>query len=171
MSLDKYRARRKFDQTPEPRGRVGRGGQSRFVIHKHSARNLHYDLRLEMDGVLKSWAVPKEPPRKRGVKRLAIQVEYHPVDYLNFSGVIPAGNYGAGRVEVWDTGFYKIAGAEKNEFDGSKVNKVDTVVNKIVNRRMGMRDSFKFEFFGEKMKGEYALVRLKDKNWLFFRTR
>lgn len=171
MSLQKYKAKRKFDRTSEPRGRVERGAGDRFVIHKHSARNLHYDLRLEMDGALKSWAVPKEPPKTRGIKRLAIQVEDHPVDYLNFEGVIPEGNYGAGRVKVWDFGFYKIVEAKREVFDGDKVNKVNTVVNKVDKRMKNIVDSFRFELKGKKLKGEYALAHLKAKNWLFFKTK
>jgi len=120
-----------------------------FVIHKHFARNLHFDLRLEMDGVLKSWAVPKEPPTIKGIKRLAIQVEDHPLNYANFEGEIPKGNYGAGKVEIWDAGTY--------ELDDLK------------------RDKIEFELHGKKLKGKYVLVKTKygkqkEKSWLFFKT-
>ena len=120
-----------------------------FVIHKHFARNLHFDLRLEMGGVLKSWAVPKEPPTIKGIKRLAIQVEDHPLNYANFEGEIPKGNYGAGKVEIWDAGTY--------ELDDLK------------------RDKIEFELHGKKLKGKYVLVKTKygkqkDKSWLFFKT-
>ena len=117
-----------------------------FVIQKHAARRLHYDLRLEMDGVLKSWAVPKEPPRTPGVKRLAVQVEDHPIEYADFEGIIPEGHYGAGKVEIWDKGSYIL----KERTD-----------NKIV-----------FELNGEKLKGTYVLLKFKgDKNWLFFKKK
>ncbi|RLI19699.1 ATP-dependent DNA ligase [Candidatus Bathyarchaeota archaeon] len=117
-----------------------------YVIQKHQARRLHYDLRLEMDGVLKSWAVPKTPPLEKGVKRLAVQVEDHPIDYANFEGVIPEGHYGAGTVEIWDKGTYTLKKRDEN---------------KIV-----------FEIHGQKLKGEYCLLRFKDdKNWLFFKTK
>jgi len=101
---------------------------------------------LEMDGVLKSWAVPKEPPTDKGVRRLAVQVEDHPLDYANFAGTIPEGEYGAGTVEIWDKGAYVL---------------VDKKPNKII-----------FEIKGERLKGTYCLLRFKeDKNWLFFRTK
>ncbi|MBN1871220.1 MAG: 3'-phosphoesterase [Candidatus Omnitrophica bacterium] len=121
-----------------------------FVIHKHEARHLHYDLRLEMDGVLKSWAVPKEPPSDEGVKRLAIQVEDHDKGYKDFEGIIPEGNYGAGRVQIWDKGNYIPIKSEKNEFI--------------------------FDLKGKRLKGVYCLIKLKpktaqDKNWLFFKKK
>ena len=121
----------------------------KFVIHKHFASHLHWDLRLEMDGVLKSWAVPKEPPAKKGIKRLAIQVEDHSLNYADFEGEIPKGNYGAGKVEIWDAGTY--------ELDDLK------------------RDKIEFELHGKKLKGKYVLVKTKygkqkDKSWLFFKT-
>ncbi|MDD5294954.1 MAG: DNA polymerase ligase N-terminal domain-containing protein, partial [Patescibacteria group bacterium] len=119
-----------------------------FVVQKHQARNLHYDFRLEMEGVLKSWAVPKGVPEERGIKRLAVQVEDHPVDYINFSGVISKGEYGAGTVEVWDKGKWKI-------IEGS----------------LGS-GSLKFNLAGKKLKGEYVLVRFKEKkNWLIYKTK
>ena len=117
-----------------------------FVIQKHAARRLHYDLRLEMDGVLKSWAVPKEPPVEAGVKRLAVQVEDHPLEYANFEGIIPEGHYGAGKVEIWDKGSYILR--ERTE-------------NKII-----------FDLEGERLRGTYVLIRFKgDKNWLFFKKK
>jgi DNA ligase D-like protein (predicted 3'-phosphoesterase) len=117
-----------------------------YVIHKHAATHLHYDLRLEMDGVLKSWAIPKEPPTTVGVRRLAVQVEDHPVEYANFEGTIPEGEYGAGTVEIWDKGTYKL-----------------------INRK---EDKLIVEINGSKLKGAYVLLRFKDqKNWLFFKKK
>jgi DNA ligase D-like protein (predicted 3'-phosphoesterase) len=117
-----------------------------YVIQKHAATHLHYDLRLEMDGVLKSWAIPKEPPTTPGVRRLAVQVEDHPVEYANFEGEIPEGEYGAGTVEIWDKGTYRLI--ERKE-------------NKLI-----------VEINGAKLKGVYALIRFKgDKNWLFLKKR
>ena len=116
MSLKQYQARRNFKQTAEPAGRDksrrSRGGRSRFVVQKHAASHLHYDFRLEMDGVLKSWAVPKGFPTRHGDRRLAVQVEDHPLDYANFEGTIAPGNYGAGTVMVWDKGSYEVMGGE-----------------------------------------------------------
>ncbi len=114
-----------------------------YVIQKHQATHLHYDLRLEMDRVLKSWAVPKTPPIEKGVKRLAVQVEDHSIEYADFEGRIPEGQYGAGTVEIWDKGQYIIK--ERDE-------------KKLV-----------FEIKGIKLKGDYCLVRLKGRNWLFFK--
>ncbi len=115
-----------------------------YVIQKHRARHLHYDLRLEMGGVLKSWAIPKTPPIEKGVKRLAIQVEDHPLDYADFEGVIPEGMYGAGKVEIWDKGEYVL--------------------------REERGDRMILEIRGKKLNGSYCLVKFKgEKNWLFFK--
>lgn len=146
MTLQKYHNKRKFAKTPEPKGEAAKKGLHRFVIQEHRARNLHYDFRLEMNGVLKSWAVPKGVPEVKGVKRLAVQVEDHPVDYIDFSGIIPEGEYGAGEVKIWDKGKWKLVSGDLQ--DGS----------------------IKFELAGKKLKGEYVLAQLKNKkNWLIFK--
>ena len=117
-----------------------------YVIQKHDATRLHFDLRLEMDGTLKSWAIPKEPPTSPEVKRLAVQVEDHPVEYASFEDTIPEGEYGAGKVEIWDKGTYKL---------------IDRKENKLI-----------LEIDGAKLSGTYVLVKFKDeKNWLFFKKK
>jgi bifunctional non-homologous end joining protein LigD len=130
MSLKEYEKKRNLEKSKEPKGTSSssmmRKSKRIFVIHKHHAKHLHWDLRLEMNGVLKSWAVPKQPPLLKGIKRLAIQVENHPLEYANFHGTIPEGQYGAGKVEIWDKGKYELL--EKNpksmkiKFHGKKLN-------------------------------------------------
>src|SRR6266481_7170283 len=113
MGLKEYKAKRDFDRTREPAGKVQGHRKPRepmFVIQKHDATRLHYDFRLEMDGVLKSWAVPKGFPMRRGDRRLGVQVEDHPIEYGGFEGAIPEGSYGAGTVMLWDAGTYEVSG-------------------------------------------------------------
>lgn len=148
MPLTKYQAKRKFDQTPEPKGKIKKSAEGRFVVQEHHASHLHWDFRLALNGVLKSWAVPKGVPTKAGIRHLAVQVEDHPIDYLNFRGTIPEGQYGAGIVKIWDRGDYVM----KTEITGDKLPK-----------------SLKFELRGRKLRGDYALVKLQGKNWLIFK--
>ncbi len=145
MALEKYAEKRKFDKTPEPRGRKheAAGEALRFCVQRHHASHLHYDLRLEVDGVLKSWAVPKGPTLNSGEKRLAMMVEDHPMEYGSFEGVIPKGNYGAGSVMLWDRGTYQLLGELPVEQQLAK-------------------GDFKFHLTGEKLRGDFALVRLKS---------
>lgn len=153
MGLAEYKKKRSFDKTPEPGPKEKRTRTGRmFVIQKHRATQLHYDFRLEVDGVLKSWAVPKGPSLDPSVKRLAMQVEDHPVDYAKFEGVIPEGEYGGGTVMVWDYGTYKPEG----DLDaGEALEKGD----------------FKFELDGEKLKGSWVLVRTRNRQWLLIKHR
>ena len=155
--LDLYRKKRDPERTTEPFGTgaqapTGRPGGDRFVVQQHSARNLHFDLRLEMDGVLKSWAVPKGPSVREEEKRLAVHVEDHPLEYANFEGVIPAGNYGAGSVIVWDRGTY---GSFKPED---------------IREQYG-RGKLELELFGHKLSGRWTLVRMSrsEKEWLLLK--
>lgn len=162
MGLKEYAAKRKFAKTPEPPPVLGpQGDHLIFVVHQHAARALHYDLRLEMEGVLKSWAVPKGPSLDPAVKRLAVRVEDHPLDYRDFEGVIPEGNYGAGRVIIWDRGFYQHPGA-KNRQESEEL-LLDGLT----------KGNLKFILAGEKLKGEYALVRTKmdEKSWLLLKKK
>ncbi|OGU13181.1 MAG: hypothetical protein A2076_07875 [Geobacteraceae bacterium GWC2_53_11] len=162
MNLTEYTAKRKFEKTPEPQpGAVQEAPRLTFVIHKHAARALHYDLRLELGGVLKSWAVPKGPTLDPVVKRLAVRVEDHPLEYRDFEGVIPEGNYGAGSVIIWDRGFYHhpLAGDEQDN------------EQRLVN---GLRKGdLKFILEGEKLRGEFALVKTgkDDKSWLLLKKK
>jgi len=162
MGLREYKSKRKFGKTPEPKPEVRpEGDHLIFVVHKHAARNLHYDLRLELDGVLKSWAVPKGPSLDPSQKRLAMMVEDHPLDYKDFEGVIPEGNYGAGSVIIWDRGFYHHSSA-KDKKEGEKL------------LRDGLKKGdVKFVLKGEKLQGEFALVRMRndEKSWLLLKKK
>ncbi len=160
--LKDYELKRKSGKTPEPKpGLRPNGDHLIFIVHKHAARNLHYDLRLELEGVLKSWAVPKGPSLDPSIKRLAIMVEDHPFDYKDFEGVIPEGNYGAGSVIIWDRGFYHHPSAEDRKeserllLDGLR------------------KGNMKFVLAGEKLQGEFALVKTErnGKSWLLLKKK
>jgi len=125
--------------------KLSAGSSGRFVVQRHHATHLHYDFRLEMEGVLKSWAVPKEPPVEIGVRRLAMEVEDHPIEYIDFEGIIPEGMYGAGKVEVWDKGTYVLRSKEAKKIE--------------------------FRLYGTKLHGNYVLIKFKNNNWLFFRKK
>lgn len=163
MALSLYNKKRNFKETSEPSGKLKKSqSKLEFVIQRHKASRLHYDLRLEMDGVLKSWAVPKGPSLNPKDKRLAMMVEDHPYDYKNFKGVIPAGNYGAGIVEIWDSGTY----ADIN-------NSPKETAEKNLKAALKKGD-LKFQLFGKKLKGEFVLVKLKgndDNSWLLIKHR
>src|SRR5665811_1544786 len=158
MALTKYKEKRNFKESPEPTGGDTDINKLRFVIQKHDASYLHYDFRLEMEGVLKSWAVPKGPSTDPDIKRLAMMVEDHPYDYRNFEGIIPSG-YGAGTVIVWDEGFYELADADGKDKE---------LQNGIYSGKLH------FVLHGKKLKGEFALVKMHDRGenaWLLFKVK
>lgn len=159
MSLIKYRLKRDFSRTNEPKPELAKEPGQRFVVQKHASSNLHYDFRMEMkeensgEATLKSWAVPKNIPLEKGVKHLAIQTEDHPVGYLDFEGKIPEGNYGAGDVEIWDKGKWGL------------------MIGSLGEGRL------KFNLFGDKIKGRYVMIKTKgydkekgnEKYWLIWK--
>src|SRR2546423_2431689 len=159
MGLEEYKRKRRFSETPEPAGEVKKKRGSSFVIQKHHASRLHYDFRLEMEGVLKSWAVPKGPSYDPTVKRLAMMTEDHPYDYARFEGVIPEGNYGAGNVIIWDNGEWEFIEPGDDPVKALKSGKLT------------------FRLFGKKMFGEWALVKIKGRSdgkgneWLLLKHR
>lgn len=161
MALKDYHNKRKFDETSEPKGKTKKSKEKLiFVIQRHAASRLHYDFRLEMEGVLKSWAVPKGPSLDPKDKRLAMMVEDHPYDYKDFEGNIPEGNYGAGQVEVWDSGTYEPL--EEN----SKLSDEKELLKEL------HAGSLKFILHGKKLKGEFTLVKMKntdDNSWLLIK--
>ncbi len=157
MALEEYKRKRRFEKTPEPPPKVAKKAGTRFVVQKHHASHLHYDFRLEMDGVLKSWAVPKGPSLDPADKRLAMQVEDHPVSYFDFEGIIPPGNYGAGTVMVWDVGTWEPQGDA---------------------HAMLAKGDLKFILRGEKLKGSFVLARMRSRRpgskgteWLLIKHR
>lgn len=152
MGLKAYRAKRSFKKTPEPEGKKREKSEGKFVIQKHHARSLHYDLRLEVSGVLKSWAVPKGAPKKIGEKRLAVMTEDHPIEYASFEGIIPKGEYGAGKVEIWD----------KGRFQNLKSISIPTQLRKGV---------VEFKLLGKRLKSCYALIHFKESQWLWMKIR
>lgn len=162
MILARYREKRDFERSPEPDGSRGKSTADRpiFVIQEHDAANLHYDFRLEIDGVLKSWAVPKGPSTDPREKRLATPTEDHPLDYGDFEGVIPEGEYGAGTVLVWDTGAYE----NISTMDGEPIEAVEALNKGHLSVRL----------FGQKLQGGYTLVRMgddADADWLLIKMR
>lgn len=158
--LSEYRKKRDFKATPEPKGSARKKGMGRFVIQQHRATSLHYDFRLEVGGVLKSWAVPKGPSTDPREKRLAMPTEDHPVDYIDFEGVIPEGEYGAGAVIVWDAGTYD----NLTEGEGGEIPLEEALE----------KGNASVWLEGEKIKGGYALTRIargKEERWLLVKKR
>ena len=161
MDLSRYNLKRDFNSTPEPKSEVEKSKEELiFVVQKHAASNLHYDFRLEMNGVLKSWAIPKGPSLNPEEKRLALMVEDHPYTYKDFEGIIPEGNYGAGTVIVWDNGTYIFADEQNTESVGDKF-------------KSGLQEGhLGFILKGKKLNGEFTLVKLKIKQknaWLLIK--
>ena len=151
MPLKEYKKKRDFLKTSEPEGKskLGKSKKLIYVVQKHWASHLHHDLRLEMNGVLKSWAVPKEPPKVKGIKRLAVMTEDHPIGYETFEGEIPKGQYGGGKVKIWDHGFYELKDKDSK--------KIEIIIH------------------GKKLKGHYVLIKTHygakpEKSWLFFKV-
>ena len=148
MSLKTYQKKRNFTKSPEPRGKEEKVSRNRFVIQEHWASHHHFDFRLEMDGVLKSWAIPKGVPSRKGIKHLAIQTEDHPVEYINFQGEIPKGLYGAGIVKIFDKGYYKL---------------IEKRPRKLI-----------FDLNGKEIKGRYSLIlfrkETKGNQWLIIKN-
>jgi bifunctional non-homologous end joining protein LigD len=165
MSLSTYHKKRKFAETPEPKGKPIKATKAlHFVVQKHEATRLHYDFRLEHHGVLLSWAVPKGPSLKLGDKHLAMMMEDHPVDYISFEGTIPKDNYGAGTVMVWDLGNYLALGSES-------VTESEKLIKK------GLKEGMlKFVLNGKKLQGGFALIKIKNdrfgkNSWLLIKER
>ncbi len=156
MPLEEYKRKRRFEETPEPPPEVAKGSHHRFVVQKHRATRLHYDFRLEMEGVLKSWAVPKGPSLDPAYKRLAMQVEDHPVSYFDFEGIIPEGNYGAGTVMVWDVGTWEPLSPVPVK--GKFVPGTDAEA-----AAMLPKGDLKIRLHGKRLKGDFALVRIRSR--------
>jgi len=164
MTLDKYRGKRRFETTPEPPGEETGGAGFEgpiFVVHEHHARHLHYDFRLEVEGVLKSWAVPKGPSMDPAEKRLAVAVEDHPLEYGSFEGTIPEGEYGAGTVSIWDTGSYE--------------NVLETKPKPLGMAEALVAGRAEIILHGERLKGAFALIKMRgpgrEKAWLLIKMK
>ena len=158
MVLKEYKRKRKFHITPEPKPKITKGKRALFVVQKHHARRLHYDFRIAVKGVLKSWAVPKGIPKKAKEKRLAIQTEDHPLAYAKFEGTIPKGEYGAGKVILWDKGNY----CNLKRDDKGKEISLSTCLKK---------GQIEIYLEGKRYKGAYALIHFKEKNWLIMKMK
>lgn len=154
MALEEYQRKRRFSETPEPPPKLAKGKGHRFVVQRHRATRLHYDFRLEMEGVLKSWAVPKGPSLDPADKRLAMQVEDHPVSYFDFEGIIPEGNYGAGTVMVWDVGAWEPLSPEAKNGKYLPDTEAET-------QAMLKKGDFKFRLHGKRLNGDFALIHMK----------
>lgn len=150
MTLKRYQEKRDFSKTPEPKGKMARGRHHLYLIQKHAASHLHYDFRLELNGVLKSWAVPKGPSLDPEVKRLAMHVEDHPLEYGNFEGIIPKGQYGGGTVMLWDKGIWKSLDDDPE--------------------KAYQKGHLRIELEAEKLRGRWDLIRFKDeKHWFLIK--
>jgi bifunctional non-homologous end joining protein LigD len=161
MSLKSYITKRNFKATPEPKGKTAKHSKAlSFVVQRHNASHLHYDFRLEMEGVLKSWAVPKGPSMNPHDKRLAMMVEDHPFEYRKFAGTIPEGNYGAGEVEIWDRGTYNPVVENGSTAEKELLKELET-------------GNLKFILNGKHLKGKFVLVKLKNikqkNSWLLIK--
>jgi bifunctional non-homologous end joining protein LigD len=174
MGLEEYRRKRRFERTPEPPPKVEKASRHRFVVQKHRATRLHYDFRLEMEGVLKSWAVPKGPSLDPADKRLAMQVEDHPVSYLDFEGIIPPGNYGAGTVMVWDIGTWE---AELPQAVQNRVRPATPDRDQGASDMLA-RGDLKFQLHGKKLQGSFVLAKMRSRRpgskgteWLLIKHR
>lgn len=154
VALEEYKRKRRFSDTPEPPPKLNKSKGHRFVVQRHRATRLHYDFRLEMEGVLKSWAVPKGPSLNPGDKRLAMQVEDHPVSYFDFEGIIPEGNYGAGTVMVWDVGTWEPLSPETKDGKYGPGTAAEAAA-------MLKKGDFKFRLHGKRLNGDYALIHMK----------
>ena len=151
MKLDNYNKKRNFNKTNEPKGiKKETNKKLKFVVQHHLARKDHYDFRLEHNGVLVSWAIPKGPSYNTKDKRLAVLVEDHPLDYRNFEGTIPKGEYGGGTVMIWDEGYYKINGNFNKDFK---------------------KGSLKITLYGNRLKGDWTLIHFKENNWLLIKEK
>lgn len=179
MGLEEYKRKRDFTKTAEPPPKLGKKTGFRFVVQKHHASRLHFDFRLEMDGVLKSWAVPKGPSLNPSDKRLAMQVEDHPIDYFHFEGTIPQGSYGGGTVMVWDTGAWEpIDWKSGSSSDSGAKPAPKAGGEEAFARAMLEKGDFKFRLHGQKLNGDFVLARMRSRRpgskgteWLLIKKR